>query len=94
MVILQTLSKAYGLAGIRLGILYANPEIIAVLDKIKPPYNVNALTQQKALERIQKYDEVQSEINSILKERSKLVKSLEHLYFVEKHFLQMLTSCY
>lgn len=86
LLILQTLSKAYGLAGIRLGILYANPETIAVLDKIKPPYNINELTQQKALEKIQKYDEVKSEINSILKERSKVLKSLEQLYFVEKVF--------
>lgn len=86
LVILQTLSKAYGLAGIRLGILYANPETIAVLDKIKPPYNINELTQQKALEKIQNYDEVQSEIDSILKERSKALKNLEQLYFVEKAF--------
>ncbi len=86
LVILQTLSKAYGLAGIRLGILYANPETIAVLDKIKPPYNINELTQQKALEKIQNYEEVQSEIDSILKERSKALKNLEQLYFVEKVF--------
>ncbi len=49
LVITQTLSKAYGMAGIRLGILYASAPIIAVLNKIKPPYNVNELTQQKAL---------------------------------------------
>ena len=51
LVIIQTLSKAYGLAGIRLGICYASAEIIAVLNKIKPPYNVNELTQKKALEK-------------------------------------------
>ena len=45
----HTLSKAYGMAGIRLGVCYASTEIISVLNAIKPPYNVNELTQQKAL---------------------------------------------
>jgi len=52
LVITQTLSKAYGLAGIRLGICMASKEIISILNKIKPPYNVNSLTQLKALERV------------------------------------------
>jgi histidinol-phosphate aminotransferase len=46
LVITQTLSKAYGLAGIRLGVCYASSQIIAILNKIKPPYNVNELTQK------------------------------------------------
>ena len=73
LIILQTLSKAYGLAGIRLGILYANAQIIAVLDKIKPPYNVNKLTQEKALERIENYDVVLEEIKMILEDRYRAV---------------------
>ena len=52
LIITQTLSKAYGLAGIRLGVCYASAAIIAVLNKIKPPYNVNELTQQRALNRL------------------------------------------
>src|SRR5690606_36183803 len=52
LLVTQTLSKAYGMAGIRLGSCYASTEIIEVLNKIKPPYNVNELTQQRALERI------------------------------------------
>ena len=52
LIITQTLSKAYGLAGIRLGICYASAEVISVLNKIKPPYNVNELTQKRALERL------------------------------------------
>jgi histidinol-phosphate aminotransferase len=47
LVITQTLSKAYGLAGIRLGVCYASSQIIAILNKIKPPYNVNELTQKE-----------------------------------------------
>ena len=56
------MSKAYGMAGIRLGVLYASTEIIAVLNKIKPPYNINVLTQNKALERLNKYDVILQEI--------------------------------
>ena len=86
LVIIQTLSKAYGLAGIRLGICYASAAIIAVLNKIKPPYNVNELTQKKALERILDFESVATEINSILKERDILSKVLLEVSFVEKIF--------
>jgi len=84
LIILQTLSKAYGLAGIRLGILYANPEIISVLDKIKPPYNINKLSQEKALERIENYDSVLKEIEVILAERKKMIAALNMIKFIEK----------
>src|SRR5690606_27077788 len=53
LIITQTLSKAYGLAGIRLGICYASAEIISILNKIKPPYNINKLTQETAIEQLQ-----------------------------------------
>jgi histidinol-phosphate aminotransferase len=86
LVITQTLSKAYGMAGIRLGILYGSPEIIAILNKIKPPYNVNELTQQKALDRIASYDAVKSEINYINDSREALLKQLLEVNFVEKIF--------
>jgi len=84
LIILQTLSKAYGLAGIRLGILYANQEIISVLDKIKPPYNINKLSQEKALERIENYDSVLQEIEVILSERNKMIVALKAIQFIEK----------
>ena len=77
LIITQTLSKAYGMAGIRLGICYASTEIIAVLNKLKPPYNVNELTQQKALKRLLTKNKVQSEINDILEQRSKLIEKLK-----------------
>ena len=86
LVIIQTLSKAYGLAGIRLGICYASTEIIAVLNKIKPPYNVNELTQKRALERILDTQSITNEINSILVERDRLSKVLLEVDFVEKVF--------
>lgn len=84
LVITQTLSKAYGLAGIRLGICYSSAEVISVLNKIKPPYNVNELTQKRALTRLSEPDKIKSEIKSIIAEREKLLKVLFDIKFVEK----------
>jgi histidinol-phosphate aminotransferase len=84
LIVTQTLSKAYGLAGIRLGVCYASKEIITVLNKIKPPYNINELTQQKALERLNMMDDVTMEVGHILKERSQLETSLKTIDFIEK----------
>jgi histidinol-phosphate aminotransferase len=84
LIITQTLSKAYGLAGIRLGICYASQEIIAILNKIKPPYNLNELSQQKAVERLLKVDEVLKEVSVIVKERSVLMNELKEVSFISK----------
>lgn len=84
LIVTQTLSKAYGMAGIRLGICFASEEIIAVLNKIKPPYNVNELTQERALERVLNTDKVKLEVIAILKERAILSKALVELSFVLK----------
>ena len=84
LIITQTLSKAYGLAGIRLGICYASEEIIAVLNKIKPPYNVNELTQQRALETLSEPEKIKWEIKSIMDQRAELLKVLVDVKFVEK----------
>lgn len=82
LIVTQTLSKAYGLAGIRLGICYASEEIIGILNKIKPPYNVNQLTQQRALQRVLHQDLVKQEVKQILGEREELIKALKNLEFV------------
>ncbi len=84
LIVTQTLSKAYGLAGIRLGICYASEEIIGVLNKIKPPYNVNQLTQQRALQRVLNQDLVNQEVKQILEERAELIKALNGLEFVKE----------
>ena len=84
LVITQTLSKAYGLAGIRLGICYASAAVISVLNKIKPPYNVNELTQLRALERLSNPEKIKSEIASIIEQREELLKVLVDVKFVEK----------
>lgn len=84
LVVTQTLSKAYGLAGIRLGTCYASEEIIAVLNKIKPPYNVNELTQQRALERVLDINTVNLEVMDILTQREALFNVLRQVAFVKK----------
>ena len=84
LIVTQTLSKAYGMAGIRLGICYASEEIIEILNKIKPPYNVNELTQQKALKRVVDVGAISREVQSILDERGELIKALEKVGFVQK----------
>ncbi|WP_426091180.1 histidinol-phosphate transaminase [Flavobacterium sp. DSR3-2] len=84
LIITQTLSKAYGLAGIRLGVCYASAEIISVLNKIKPPYNVNELTQKRAIERLGDTEKIKVEIESIIAQREKLLKELLDVNFVEK----------
>ncbi len=86
LIITQTLSKAFGMAGIRLGICYASEEIIAILNKIKPPYNVNELTQNRAQYRLQNISEVNREISDILIERDILSKALLEVKFVDKIF--------
>ena len=84
LIITQTMSKAYGMAGIRLGMGISNNKIINYINKIKPPYNVNTLTENKALEELNKIDEVKKNIDLVLNQRKLLLSSLEKLDFVEK----------
>lgn len=84
LVISQTFSKAFGMAGLRLGILYASPAIISILNKIKPPYNINVLTQKTALEQLEKKTTIDDKINLLKEERAKLLKQLLEVDFVEK----------
>ena len=86
LVVTQTLSKAYGLAGIRLGICYASSEIIAVLNKIKPPYNINILTQKAALEVLSKDSVTQKQVQIILSERDALIKTFKSISWIETLF--------
>ena len=86
LVVIQTLSKAYGLAGIRLGMLMASDQIISILQKIKPPYNVNELTQLKALERLAQKERIQKEVREIIVERKRLENALKFMPFVKEIF--------
>ncbi|ULC58239.1 histidinol-phosphate transaminase [Flaviramulus sp. BrNp1-15] len=84
LIVTQTLSKAYGMAGIRLGICYASQEIISVLNRIKPPYNVNELTQKKAIELLSDRSIAKNQIENILEERETLKSELQSIDFVSK----------
>jgi len=84
LIVTQTLSKAYGMAGIRLGICYAPTEIISVLNTIKPPYNINELTQKKAIEMLNIKDLANNQIKAILKERGVLISELKTVSYISK----------
>ena len=83
LVVLQTLSKAWGCAAIRLGMAFASPEIIGVLNKIKYPYNVNLLTQEKALELLDE-DRMRRQLAQILQERTRLCRDLSAIPLVRR----------
>ena len=82
LVILQTLSKAWGLAGLRVGMAFACEEIIEVMNKVKPPYNINEASQQLALKALQNIDLINLWIRETLAERDKLVLELKDFDFV------------
>lgn len=84
LVVLQTFSKAWGLAGLRLGMAFAQPDLIGVLNKIKPPYNVNSLTQEKALEALAHHDRKDEMVAQLLAERPKLAERLAQLPVVQR----------
>ncbi|PRZ02105.1 histidinol-phosphate transaminase [Marinilabilia salmonicolor] len=84
LIILQTFSKAWGMAGIRLGMAFAKDEIINVFSKIKYPYNVNILTQQKALELLSDNDTMKRWVKELLEERTRLIETLKTKDFVKK----------
>ena len=84
LVILQTLSKAWGLAGIRLGMAFASKNITDLLSKIKYPYNINLLTQHKSLEMLQSSIAKENWVETILAQKALLIKELSNLQNVLK----------
>ncbi len=84
LIVIQTLSKAYGLAGIRLGICYANRKIIEVLNKIKAPYNVNQLSQDMAIEVLSKNKELSKQIVDCNLNKQKLKNVLKQINYIKK----------
>ena len=93
LIILQTFSKAWGSASIRLGMAFASKEIISVFNKIKYPYNVNILTQEKALETLKNEKEVEKWVATTLSERQKMIdelaklKNVRHIYPTDANFV-------
>jgi len=84
LLVIQTFSKAWGLASLRLGMAFASQEIIRILNKIKPPYNISGLTQQKVLEALGDLTHMEVMTKDILRERGFLEKGLAEVSLVEK----------
>jgi histidinol-phosphate aminotransferase len=82
LVVLQTLSKAWGLAGLRVGMAFASEEIIEVMNKVKPPYNINEASQELALKALENVEQVNAWIKETLLQRDKLVLRLKNFDFV------------
>lgn len=88
LVVMQTLSKAMGAAGIRLGIGFMDVDLVAVLNKIKPPYNINEASQKIALSIVQNRQQKMVQVSEILNERIKVTDQISHYKFVKKYFRQ------
>jgi len=86
LVVMQTLSKAWGLAALRLGLAFSSKEIISVMNRIKPPYNISQATQDLALQALDRVEEVNGMIRILVEEREKLAERLNELPVVEKVF--------
>jgi histidinol-phosphate aminotransferase len=84
LMVTRTFSKAYGMAGLRLGVCYASENIITILNRIKPPYNVNELTQRKAFQMIQNTALVEEQIAEILTERDRMIGQLAKISYVKE----------
>ncbi len=83
LVVLQTFSKAWGLANIRVGMAFSNVEIISVMDKIKYPYNVNGVSQKIIIDALDNEAKKNTVVRSINAEREMLIKELQNISFVE-----------
>src|SRR5690554_2528684 len=86
LIVMQTFSKAWALAKARVGVAYSNKEIIALMDKTKPPYNVSGFNQQEALNALTKPEKFEERVDVILEQRKLLEKELSQLAFVEHIF--------
>ncbi|MDF2158061.1 histidinol-phosphate transaminase [Algoriphagus sp. CAU 1675] len=84
LLVMQTFSKAWGLASLRLGMAFASEEIIRILNRIKPPYNISGLTQDTVLKAIRNKEKVDQMIRDILMEREYLTRELDKLDFIQK----------
>ena len=83
-IVLQTMSKAWGSAAIRLGMAFAKKEIIAIFNKVKYPYNVNLLTQEQAMKRLKDTQPVEQWVNILLQERGRTMEAFGELPICEK----------
>ena len=86
LIVLQTFSKAWGLAALRLGMAFASSEIIAILNKVKPPYNINQATQEMAIKALEEVGQVNDMIRELVDMREALAEVLLQMPMVEQVF--------
>ena len=86
LIVLQTFSKAWGLAALRLGMAFASSEIIAILNKVKPPYNINQATQEMAIKALEEVGQVNDMIRELVDMREALTEVLLQMPMVEQVF--------
>ena len=86
LIVVQTFSKAQGLAGLRLGMAFAHSEIINLMNKVKAPYNINSLTQKEILKRLEEQGLIQQQVHRIKLEKEQLMLDFESISFIEKVF--------
>ncbi len=86
LIVMQTFSKAMGLAAARIGMAFMNPLLVSYFNKTKPPYNISAINQRAALKCLSRYELVRTRISLILKERERLARALEKITIIEKVF--------
>lgn len=84
LIVMQTFSKAYGLASVRVGMMFAESRIINYFNKMKPPYNISTINQRAAMKRFSRQDEVREQIHKIRMERERLRVNLQKMSLVEK----------
>lgn len=84
LIIMQTFSKAFGLAAVRVGMAFTNPSIIKYFNKLKPPYNISFINQQTVLKKLSRIEEYNKQVLRIKKERIRLANSLSEIRVVEK----------
>lgn len=84
LVVMQTLSKAWGLAALRLGLCFASEKIIELFNKVKPPYNINKVSQQLGVDALANIDEVNKNITITVEQRSILQQELDRFDFIQK----------
>lgn len=84
LLVLQTFSKAWGLASLRIGAAYGNPGVIAILNKVRPPFNISGTSQQVLLQALNKADRFPELVKAVLQQKQWLKKELERLPFVKR----------
>jgi histidinol-phosphate aminotransferase len=84
LIVMQTFSKAYGLAAVRVGMAFTNPAIVRYFNKMKPPYNISTINQQTVSAKLENLESYKKEVTEIIKERERLSGLLSNIAIVEK----------